>query len=364
MTTETALTTNDIYVSYPLVEIDGEYNDMVQSLLVGMDMTESEHGMSAMELKFFNSATVENRGNDFAFEFSDNTLLSMGKPVRVMTGDHNDPQEIFQGVISGLEMVVKEDQQPILNVLAEDSLQKARLTRHTRLHSAGSVGSIVQAVATDLGLNANSTGLNQQVDDQLQFNESDLAFLRRLLKRYDAELQIVGDELQVSARSGIRRNEISLELNSQLRSVRILADLAHQVNSITFSGWEVAAGREIRVETDAGADLGPGQGTTGAQLIDSAFGERKEHLQHVSVQNQAEAQACVNAAYSQCARKFVCAEGIAVGNSNIRVGSHVTLVGVGPRFENTYYVTQARHHYNTADGYQTTFKAECAFLGE
>ena len=364
MTTEAELTTNDIYVSYPLVEIDGEYNDMVQSLLAGMDMTESEQGLSAMELKFFNSATVENSGNSFAFEFSDNTLLSMGKPVKVMTGDHNDPQEIFQGVISGLEMVIEENQQPVLNVLVEDVLQKTRLTRHTRLHNAGSLGSIVQAVATDLGLQVNSVGLDQQVDDQLQFNESDLAFLRRLLKRYDAELQIVGTELQVSSRSEIRRNEIRLELNSQLRSVRILADLAHQVNGITFSGWDAAGGQEIRVESDASADLGPGQGTTGAQLMSSAFGERKEHLQHVSTQNQDEAQDCVNSAYSQRARKFVCAEGLAIGNPNIRVGSHVTLIGVGPRFENTYYVTRTRHHYSTARGYQTTFKAECAFLGE
>ena len=149
-----------------------------------------------------------------------------------------------------------------------------------------------------------------------------------------------------------------------MRSVRILADLAHQVNGVTFSGWEVAAGQKIRVETDASADLGPGQGATGAQLMTSAFGERKEHLQHVSVQNQVEAQACVNAAYSQRARKFVCAEGLAVGNPNIRVGSHVALIGVGPRFENTYYVTRTRHHYDTVAGYQTTFKAECAFFGD
>lgn len=120
MATETVLTTNAIYASHPIVEIDGQYNDMVQSLLIGMDMTESEQGLSAMELKFFNTATVEGRGNDFAFEYNDNDLLSMGKPVKVMTGDHNDPQEIFQGVISGLEMIVEKDQQPVLNILAED----------------------------------------------------------------------------------------------------------------------------------------------------------------------------------------------------------------------------------------------------
>jgi len=364
MPAEAALSTHDIYVSYPIVEVDGQINDMVQTLLSGMDMTESEYGLSAMELKFFNTATVEGRGNDFAFESNDNNLLSIGKSIKVWTGDHNDPEEIFRGVISGLEMVIEQDQQPLLHVLAEDALQKARLKRHTRIHAAGSVTSIVQSVVTDLGLRANIFGMNQQVDAQLQFNESDLAFLRRLLRRFDGDLQIVGEELHVSPRSDIRRNEVTLKHGSQLLSVRILADLAHQASHITFAGWDVAAGQEIQVQTDAGADLGPGRGKTGAQLLENAFGERSEHLSHVSAQNRPEAQALVNACYSQRARKFVCAEGVAVGNPNIRVGSHVNLLGIGPRFENTYYVTKTRHHYDALQGYQTTFQAECAYLGE
>lgn len=363
MPQETTLSNNEIYDSSPIVEIDGQSNDMVQSLLIGMDMSESEHGLSALELKFSNTATIEDHGIDFAFEYSDNDLLSIGKAITVRTGDHSDPQEIFQGVVSGLEIVFDQDQQPLLNLLAEDALQKARLTRHTRLHSAGTLRSIIEAVARDLGLNPTVSGLNQQIDAQLQFNESDLAFLRRLLQRYDGELQIVGEELQVSPRTDIRRNVITLDINSQLLSVRVLADVAHQVSCSTFAGWDFATGQEIKAETDAGADLGPGQGKTGSEILCSAFGKRNEHLAHLSAKDQAEAQAIVNACYSQRARKFVCAEGIADGNPNIRVGSHLRLQGIGPRFENIYYVTETHHYFNTSNGYQTKFKAECAYFG-
>jgi len=363
MTAEAALSNDEIYSAVPIVEIDGQVNDMVQSLFVGMDMSESDHGMAAMELRFFNTATVEQQGNDFAFEFADNDLLSIGKSLRVMAGDQNDPQEIFHGTITGIEMVVEQDQQPVLIVLAEDTLQKARMSRHTRLHSAGTVQSIVQSVASDLGISAQVSGLNESVDDQMQFNESDLAFLRRMLHRFDADLQMVEDTLQVAPRTDIRRNEITLQLNSQLLSIKVCADLAHQVSHITFAGWDVAAGQEINVQNNANADTGPGQGRTGSAILTQAIGERPEHVPHISTQNQEEAQALVNACFSQRARRFVRADAVSVGNPNLRVGSHVTLQGVGPRFENTYYVTETHHHYDTSNGYQTRFKAECSFLG-
>lgn len=363
MSAETALSLNDIYISSPIVEVDGQINDMVQSLLIGMDMTESEHGLTAMELRFFNTATIEGHGNDFAFEYGNNDLLSFGKSVTVWSGDHDDPEEIFRGVISGLELVMEETKEPQLLVLAEDSLQRARMNRHARLHNAGTVQSIIQAMITELGLNADISGMDQQVDAQMQLNETDLAFIRRLLSRFDGDLQIVGDVLRVAPRRDIRRSEMTLEYGSQLLSVRVLADLAHQTEKTTFAGWDVATGREIGTENNGGADLGPGSGSTGARLLADSFAGRKEHLSHVNVFNEAEAQALVNAGYSQRARKFVCAEGVAVGNPGIRVGSHLALQGLGPRFENTYYVTKVRHHYDLQQGYRTIFQAECAYFG-
>jgi phage protein D len=363
MSAEAALSSNEIYASYPIIEIDGQVDDMVQQLLLVMSMSESEHGLTAMELKFFNSATVEGTGNDFAFEYSDNDLLSLGKILKVWTGDHNDPQEIFRGTISGLEFETPENEQPCITVLAEDDLQKARMTRRTRLYPQGTVSSIVESVASGLGLQSNVSGLTEQVDAQLQFNESDLAFLRRLIDRFDADLQIVGSELQVAPRSDISRNELTLEFGSQLTSIRIMADLSHQTTDVTYAGWDVSAGQEFQVQSNANAYLGTGRGRSGAQILSSAFGERHEHLGHMQAQNRAEAQALVNACYSQRARRFVCAEGTAVGNSALRVGSHLTISKVGPRFENTYYVTETCHRYDTAKGYMTHFKAQCAYLG-
>lgn len=363
MSAEPQIANEVIYSARPLIEINGQTDAMVQRLLLAMQMNESEGGLSTVELRFQNTAQMEQQGVDYAFEFSDNDLLSLGNEILVYTGDENDPQEIFRGKISGLELVLNDGAQPELIVLAEDELQKARMQRKTRVFTETTVADIADSLAQELGLQAVIHELQQSITAEVQLNESNLAFLRRLLARYDSDLQIVADELHVSARNDVRRNEITLDVNSQLTSIRILADLSQQVTEVTFSGWDVAQGQAITVSRDSSIATGPGQGTSGSQLLNDTLGERSEHISNTAVVNEAEAQAYVDSCFAQRERKFVRAEGCSIGNPAIRVGTHIMLMGVGPRFENTYYVTRASHRYDLVDGYKTEFKAECAFLG-
>ena len=76
-----------------------------------------------------------------------------------------------------------------------------------------------------------------------------------------------------------------------------------------------------------------------------------------------DAQALADAEFAQRARRFVVAHGLAEGNPSLRVGSFLSLVGLGPRFSNTYYTTATVHRFDTNSGYETEFTAECAYLG-
>jgi len=79
--------------------------------------------------------------------------------------------------------------------------------------------------------------------------------------------------------------------------------------------------------------------------------------------DQPDAQALVDAEFAQRSRRFVVARGVAEGNPMLRVGTYLTLTGLGPRFSNTYYTTAAVHRFDTEKGYATEFTAECAYLG-
>ena len=362
MSAEPQIANEGIYSARPLIEVNGRSDAMVQRLLVAMQMNESGGGLSSLELRLQNTAHMEQQGVDYAFEFSDNDALSLGNEIKVFSGDESDPQEIFHGKISGLELIIKEDSQPELIVLAEDALQQARMQRNSRVFTETSIADIAESLAQELGLQAVIDGLQQPVIAEVQLNESNLAFLRRLLARYDSDLQVVADELHVSPRNDVRRNEITLDVNSQLISIRILADLSQQVTEVTFSGWDVTQGQAINVSCDSSIAAGPGAGTCGSQLLHDTLGERSEHISNAAVVNETEAQAYVDACFAQRERKFLQADACSIGNPAIRVGTHITLMGVGPRFENSYYVTSACHRFDLVEGYKTDFKAECAFF--
>jgi len=251
---------------------------------------------------------------------------------------------------------------PELLLLAEDRLQQARMTRRTQVYRDVSVADIADQVAQRLSLRAEVSGLRTPTGTWVQLNESDLAFLRQLLKRFDADLQIVENRLEVAPISEVQRQVIAMQLSEDLRSVRFVADLAHQATAVTSAGWNPLTGRAVNGRGQ-GQHLGPGRGRRGATLLQETLGERVEHVGHIPVTTDDEAQALADTEFDQRARSFVRAEGTATGHPSIRVGAHLQLGGISARFTNTYYVVSTHHHYDLMQGYMTDFKAESAALG-
>jgi phage protein D len=357
---ETPVTSDAVYCAIPTVQVDGQLNDKVSAQLLGMKMCEHEAGMSDLELRFSNFGSFAGGVGDQVFE--DGTILKLGAALIVYAGQVTSPTEIFRGKITALEAIFPSDGPPELMVLAEDALQAARMNRRTKNWDNTSLSAIVQQVASGLSLTPVTTGLDATIGNEQQLNESDLHFLRRLLARYDADLQVVAAELHATPRSQAQRNTIQLDMNSQLHEVRVMADLAHQVTQITATGWDFKQGQTISV-TSQTTTLGPGSGQAGTYWLPQAWGSRSEQLAQYAAVDQPDAQALVDAEFAQRSRRFVVARGVAEGNPMLRVGTYLTLTGLGPRFSNTYYTTAAVHRFDTEKGYATEFTAECAYLG-
>jgi len=359
--TETALSQTPVYTARPTLRLAGQEDVRVSELLIGMRMEESEGGMSALDLRFSNVASVTGGGAEIGFPAD--SKLRLGAAIEVYCGDELEPREIFRGKITALEADFRTGAPPELTVLAEDSLQQARLARRSKVYTDQSPADIVRAVAGELGLTPVITGLASPVATWAQYNESDLAFLRRLLSRFDADLQVLGSELQVSPRGEVRRGALDLEMFSQLARARVTADLSAQVTAVTVRGWNARDGVAVKADVRAGTHLGPGSGKEGAAVLREAFGERSEHIGHFAVASDDEAGALAAAAYDQRARRFVRVDGTAVGNARLRVGCHVSLSQLGAPYDNTYYVVRTCHVYDVHQGYRTDFVAECAFFG-
>lgn len=356
---EAPITERSVYTARPTVQIDTAAYPLVTELLTALELTAREGGLSALELRLSNVASDSGGGADLAFE--DDAILKLGAAITVYAGDELAPQEIFRGVITGLEAEFGVDA-PELVVLAEDRLQQARMARRTRTYVDTTVAELARDVAGRLGLQPVIASLDAPIGTQVQLDESDLAFLRRILARYDGDLQVVGNELHVAPRGEVRRGTLDLALHGQLRRARVLADLSQQVTEVSVSGWDARQGQRVSA-TSTGAHAGPGRGRTGADVLRATLGERQHHVAHLAAATDAEAQAIAAAAFDDRARRFLVVDGVSEGNPALQVGTHVALSGLGARFDNTYYVVRVCHRFDSARGYETDFSAECAFWG-
>jgi phage protein D len=354
--------TASIVTLRPTVRVDGQEHAKITELLLEMRLREAEAGMSGLELRLVDIASDPSGGADDAFD--DEQIVKLGSAIEVYAGEEDSPREIFRGKVTAIEHVRDEQGPPELVLHAEDALQSARLRRRTKLYENASIADVASAVATDAGLTPQVTGLSETLGTLVQLDESDLAFLRRLLALHGGDLQVVGRELQVAARRDVQRGTLTLEQGADLLALRIAADLADQTNEVTVTGWDAAAGARVTGRSD-GSGLGPGRGRTGGSILEEKFARRSEHLgQLAAVSTDAEATAVASAAFARRARRFVRVAGKAQGNPSLRVGTHVSLTGLPRRWNNTYYVVSAEHRFDRVSGYQTLFEAESAYLGD
>jgi phage protein D len=358
---EAALSQTAIYSALPTLRIAGLEDARARDLLCAMRMEEAEGGMSTLELRFVNWTASGDGHAELAFD--SRSSLKLGAELAVYAGDTAAPREIFKGRVSAMEMVCNHGAPPELAVLAEDALTAARRGRRSKIYNDVSPADVARAIAGDLGLNPQVSGLSTPTATWAQLNETDLSFLRRLLARFDADLQVVGADLQVSPRKDVSRGTIDLTLYSQLANVRISADLADQVTAVTVAGWNARDGAAVKGEVSSLTNAGPGRGKSGLDWAQEVFGSRSEHLSTPAVASSDEARAVAEAALDQRARRFVRAEGTAEGNAGLRVGSSVRIAGVSAQYDNTYYVVRACHLIDLQKGYRTDFNAECAYLG-
>lgn len=349
-----------ITLERPTILIDQRQYALVSEQVISFEMTEQEGGLSALELRLSNNASNARGSADLAFD--DQTVLKLGSRITLYAGEVQGPGEIFRGVVTGLEGEFSDEQPPELVVLAEDLLQQARMQRRTQTYTEATVEKLAANLANQLGLRPRVGRFSGTLGTQVQLNESDLAFLRRILDRMDGDMQIIGDELHVLPRREARRGSLVLRLFEGLRRARVCADLADQVSEVTVAGFDPAQGQHISVASSVSAPP-PGQGTAGAQALSRALGARRHHVAHLAVNDNAEARALANALFTDRARRFVCVEGTAHGNPALRVGTQVRLEGLGRRFSNEYCVTRCVHRWDVERGYETDFEAESAYIG-
>ena len=352
-----------LYTASPTVEVGGMSYPLIASNLERMRVVEALGGLSSLELVLTDSVTRDD--GTMAHAAGAGSPLELGAGIRVFAGAAEVRAfEIFDGQITAIESELRDAGAPTFTVLAEDRLFPARRKRRTRLFDDSPLSDVLDAIASDYGLTAEvRDGVDTTARDWMQLDETDLAFLRRILHLCDADVQIVGDRLQVGRVGMDRRSLVALTAGSNLKQVRITADIAEQVSEIRLASFDPGTGEPADATAPA-SGFGPGTGKTGADLLAEKFSAVTMHSGRSGPLTDSEADMLAQYDSDRRARAFVTARGTAQGNGELRVGSWIELGGVNAQFANQYSVVRAVHRFDRLHGYETDFEAQCAYLGE
>jgi len=351
-----------VYGSRPVLTVGGQVQTQLSDRLLGLSVEEDVEGLYRAELTI---ANFDHVNDGFGFIYFDRSVLDFGKPLVIQMGAGTTTTTVFTGAITALEGRFPHVKPPEILIKAEDRLQDLRMTRRTRTFENVSDADVFNQIASQQGLQANVDASGPTYPVLAQINQSDLAFLRDRARAVDAELWVDDKQLNVVSRSKRRANAFTLTYGQGLFEFTCMADLADQSTAFTVSGWDVTGKQPLSFRATSSALGGELDGDLGGSaVLQQALGERNQQVVHQLPFNVQETQALAEAYYRRWARRFVTGTGVADGDARIQVGSNLTLNGLGPLFEGTFYVTAARHIFSPKTGYRTWFSVERPGIGQ
>lgn len=352
----------NLFAARPTLRVDGSVQQLLSDQdLISLLVEETTLGLFRCEASFRNWGPV---GGSVDYVYFDRKILDFGKAFSVEFGPPGAAGPVFAGRITGIEAHYNAARLPEVVVLAEDRLQDLRMERHTRSFENVSDADVFRQIATKNGLTPQIDADGPTYKVLVQLNQSDLAFLRERAAAIDAELWIDNRTLYVQSRARRNAGPVSLSYGQELLEFSVLADLAHQRNSVRVTGWSVPDKAAIDVQADESAisaELAGGR--SGGAVLGQALTQHAEVTARATPFTQPEAQAMAQARYRARARSFIRGTGVVDGNVKVRVGANLTLAGLGTFFDGGYYVTRARHSFTLQDGFRTTFDAERPGIG-
>lgn len=341
----------------PSIEVDGQRDATLTASLMAMDIVETSEGLARCDLRFGNWGGGDRGG----FQHFGRDKLDFGKAIAVTLGDG----KLFKGSITAISAQFPEGKTAQIGVCAEDRLQDLRMTRRTRSFADATLADVLKRVAGDHGLQTQIDVSGETYKLLAQVNQSDLAFIRDLARREDAQVWIEDMKLSAAQRSRRRAPTVELAWAGDLREFHVCADLAHQRTKLVGAGWSVADKRAAKHEAgEAAIRAELNGGPSGAQTLQRAFGARVDTLAHAMPAVDAEARALAEASFRHMARRFVVGHGVADAKPELRVGAKLKIKGVGPLFEGDYTVTEVLIRFDAKKGLRTEFWCDRPALGK
>ncbi|MFC1707016.1 contractile injection system protein, VgrG/Pvc8 family, partial [Planctomycetota bacterium] len=291
-------------------------------------------------------------------KYSSGKFFTEGKRVRVEMGYVDHTETIVTGEIVALETSFPLSGTDQFVVRCYDASHRLRYGKRRRGWNDSTYKDVILEVAGDCKLTVDFYGKppEQKFFWVFQNNESDIDFLRRIIREIGYEFTIESegekDTLVVSPPATGGGKVATIEWGMDLKSFAPRLSTHDQVSKVVVRGWNPKTKTPIIGKAEAkdllskmeGKEVGLEKSKTITKILQNPVFDIKE------------AEAIAKAELNERALRYLTGRGTAVGNPKLRAGKVVELVGLGELFNGNYYIVETIHTFQPNAGYATGFR--------
>ena len=335
-------------ISHIYLKIGGQ--DMPEEFMRALVETQVENSLHLPDV-----ATL--KLNDPKLTWIDDSRLVPGKTLEISSKSsarRSKDGVIFDGEIVEVEPHFGASTQH-LTIRAFDRLHRLARGRRVRTFLNVTDGDIATQFAKEAGLEGDIAATRIVHPYLLQYNQTNLEFLRERASAIGYMVYVLGKKLCFKPPASVG-TPIELRWGESLQEFNPRLTTLGQVNKVTARGWDPRARQEIIATVSKAKGFPDVQiPQKGGDAAKNAFGIEAEHLVvSQPLRTQASADHLAQSVADRIVERFVEADGMCGGNPAIVAGASITVDAVGDQFKGTYFVTNATHIYG-ADGYSTHF---------
>ena len=297
------------------------------------------------------------------WQFWGGNKVSLGDAVEISVpkNDDNETMEvIFSGEITAIEPEYEYGLRSILAVRGYDFSHRLNHGTYIRTFQNSKDSEIVSTMAGEAGLTASVEATSTVYDHVIQYNQTNMAFLRQLARRNNYKFYVDKDKkLQFKKAATTVGSAITLTWGDNLLGFFPRLSLTEQVTEVTVRGWDVKTKAAVVGTASTASYLQSiGEEQKGGTAYRSATTKDAKHYEviHTTI-DQTQANALAQAVLDELNSDYVEAEGLCIGDAQLLPGGTVKIEKVNTQFAGTYKVSTVRHIFSP-EGFKTEFTIE------
>jgi phage protein D len=280
-------------------------------------------------------------------KWMDSPLLNpeIGGDVKISMDDKLGP--LITGKIIALNPNFPSQEAQTLSIQGYDHsffLQKTHSLNNPSVLKGKDISDLVGDIAkkNDLSCKSSPTGIKYSSIVLLAPGESDYSFLRRMADMAGFEF-FVRDKVLHFQEPRYGDSATTLSWGENILSMNFRMSTARAVKNATILGYN-PLDKKSYVSVKRSGRNSIFSGTSAAQYLDGSSGFESQILeQNIVLNSQSDIDILAGALLDRANNSFVEGNCEVPGDSSIRAGMSVNIMGAGKRFSGSYYVKSARH---------------------